>query len=74
MSDWEDEPQLGRVDYSDLEATYHMLDELKQVLIEVAGEHDLTEEIDRNNVKRLVKDLEAIERVVSLLMSEMDPR
>jgi len=60
--------------YDDLEATYHMLDELKHTIIEVAGDFDLAEEIDRTNCKSLIDDIAAIERVRDLLLTEMDPR
>jgi len=78
MSDLEDILDEGeandRVVYEDLDATYHMLEELQQVMIETEGEHDYSEEIDRNNAKSLIADLEAIERVKELLLREMDPR
>jgi hypothetical protein len=63
-----------RIVYEDLDAAYHMLDELQRTLIEVAGDHDLEEEIDRNNMKSLLKDLNAIRRVRDLFLTEMDPR
>jgi len=78
MSDLEDILDEGeandRVVYEDLDATYHMLEELQQVMIETEGDHDYSEEIDRNNAKSLIADLEAIERVKELLLREMDPR
>jgi hypothetical protein len=63
-----------RVVFEDLDAAYHMLEELKETMIEAEGEIDWTEEIDRNNAKQLIKDLEAIERVRDLFLREMDPR
>jgi hypothetical protein len=63
-----------RIVYEDLDAAYHMLDELQQVLIEVAGDHDLSEEIDRGNMASLLEDLNAIRRVRDLFLTEMDPR
>ena len=78
MSDLEDILDEGeandRMVYEDLDATYHMLEELQQVMIETEGDHDYSEEIDRNNAKSLIADLEAIERVKELLLREMDPR
>jgi len=61
--------------FEDLDTTYHMLEELKENMIEVHGEDiDWTEEIDRNNAKQLIADLEAIERIRDLFLREMDPR
>ena len=62
------------VDYSALDDTYHMLDELRQNLIEANGDFDFEEEIDRQNCRDMLKDLKAIERVRHLLETEMDPR
>jgi len=63
-----------RVVYEDLDATYHMLDELQRCVIEVNGDFEFEEEIDRNNCQTMLDDLKAIRRVRDLLLTEMDPR
>lgn len=60
----------------DLDTTYIWLDQLKQDLIEEFHERDwvFEEEIDRDHLKNLIKNLEHVEATIELMRTIEDPR
>jgi len=78
----ETEIDPGYAGYNDAEAeiiqncadAYAVLDELTEQLAEACEEQtEWKEEIDRQNLRKLLDDLEAVQRVKMLVMEIVDP-
>lgn len=70
MSDDETEREID----DQLEVTYMILEELEEQLAEACEEQtEWKEEIDRQNLRKLLDDLDAVQRVRMLVMEIVDP-